>query len=223
VVDGDTVPQRPIDAIRAGASHGVDVLAGNNADDWRMFGVLGGQIDRVTDDVLRGPVERHGFLSIAAYGLAPDDALAAYRAMHPHDRPDELLAEIQTDWWCRIPAMRLAEARDGAAGATYLYEFAWPSPVMGGRLGACHALEVPFVFDTLDLGPRQLVGGLLGEAPPRALATEMHRAWVRFASTGDPGWPPYDTEQRPTMRFGAESTVVDDPHHAERAFWQGAM
>ena len=35
-----------------------------------------------------------------------------------------------------------------------MYEFAWRSPQFGGRLGACHALEIPFVFDTLWEGDR---------------------------------------------------------------------
>jgi para-nitrobenzyl esterase len=65
-------------------------------------------------------------------------------------------------------------------------EFAWPSPVLGGRLGACHALQIPFVFDTLDLGRRQKLGGALGEHPPQQLADRMHRAWVEFATAGTP-------------------------------------
>jgi para-nitrobenzyl esterase len=41
----------------------------------------------------------------------------------------------------------------------------------------------------------------------------MHGAWVRFVKTGDPGWRPYDCEQRPVMAFDApESRVVNDPH-----------
>jgi carboxylesterase type B len=102
-----------------------------------------------------------------------------------------------------------------------MYEFAWRSPAFGGRLGACHALEIPFVFDTLDLGPDQIVGPLLGPAPPQRLADTMHAAWVAFASTGDPGWPSYDLARRATMRLDTISTVVDDPRPMERALWEG--
>ena len=117
----------------------------------------------------------------------------------PTASPGELLAAIQTDWWCRIPAIRLADAhaqpdgrgrRRAGRGRTFMYEFAWPSPVAGGMFGACHALEIPFVFDTLDEASGQMLGNLLGDAPPQALARAMHRAWVSFAATGDPGWPP---------------------------------
>jgi para-nitrobenzyl esterase len=143
--------------------------------------------------------------------------------MFPTLRPGELLAAIETDWWCRVPALRLADARLDAPGRTFMYEFTWPSPMFGGSIGACHALEIPFVFDTLDLGPRQMIGGLLGADPPRALATEVHDAWVRFATSGDPGWPRYERPRRATMRFGTPSTVVDDPAAATRALWDGVI
>jgi para-nitrobenzyl esterase len=223
VVDGDIVPVRPIDGIAAGAGRDVDVIAGSNTEDWRMFRVLGGDMQRVTEEVLTGPVAKHAYLTAAAYGLPVELAVSGYRAMYPSASPGELLAALQTDWWCRIPALRVAEAHAGGPAGTYMYEFAWPSPAFGGQLGACHALEIPFVFDTLDLGPRQLVGALLGPEPPQILATEMHDAWVRFATTGDPGWPRYDLERMATMRFATPSTVVDDPRAAERGLWHGVL
>ncbi len=102
-----------------------------------------------------------------------------------------------------------------------MYEFAWPSPAFGGVFGACHALEIPFVFDTLDLGPDQMQGSLLGSDPPQELADAMHGAWVAFAATGDPGWPRYDLDRRATMRFDTVSQVVDDPRSFERTVWAG--
>ena len=67
----------------------------------------------------------------------------------------------------------------------YVYQFAWRSPQFDGRLGACHALEIPFVFDTLGKGTELL----WGPDPPQPLADAMHAAWVAFASNADPGWP----------------------------------
>ena len=125
--------------------------------------------------------------------------------------------EVQTDWWCRIPAIRLADAHVGGGSSTYMYEFAWPSKAFGGRLGACHALEVAFVFDALDKESEPL----LGPDPPQQLADAMHAAWVSFATTGDCGWPQYDLMGRATMRFNTTAHVVDDPRAAERALWQG--
>ena len=68
-----------------------------------------------------------------------------------------------------------------------------------------------------------MLGPLLGPEPPQALASDMHAAWVAFATTGDPGWPAYDLTGRTTMRFDTPSAVVDDPRAAERAIWAGVM
>ena len=176
-----------------------------------------GSLERVTDDILAGPVARYGFESAAAYGLTPR-MLEMYRAAYRGASAPVVLSAIETDWWCRVPALRLAEAHLAGPGRTYMYEFAWRSPA-AGPMGACHALELPFVFDTLDLGPSQMLGGLLGSEPPRALADAMHRAWTGFAATGDPGWPAYDAEHRETMRFGVASVVLDDPRAFERRLW----
>lgn len=126
-----------------------------------------------------------------------------------------------TDWWVRVPALRLADAHAPAPGGTFMYEFAWPSPIMDGRLGSCHALEMPFVFDTLDLRHHQMMGGALGTDPPQELADTMHRAWVNFASKGEPGWPRYDLDRRAVMRFNLTSSLVEDPYAQQRALWTG--
>jgi para-nitrobenzyl esterase len=150
----------------------------------------------------------------AAYGLDPDEALAVYRAARPDATPGELLDAVATDWFYRIPAIRLAESVPGS----YLYEFAWRSPQFDGDLGACHALELPFVFDRLD---DPSYGPLLGADPPQALADAVHGAWVSFAKTGSPGWKEYDRTSRTTMTFTGEPAPVDDPRARERLLWEG--
>jgi carboxylesterase type B len=178
---------------------------------------VSGSIEQITDQILTGPVSVFGFLSLAAYGLPVDTGLAAYRAQYPDASPGDLLAAVQTDWWCRIPAIRLADAHVGGRSTTYMYEFAWRSTAFAGLLGSCHGLEVAFVFDTLGKDSEPL----LGPNPPQRLADTMHSAWVSFATTSDPGWPPYDLTRRATMRFNTTSRVVDDPRAAERALWEG--
>jgi para-nitrobenzyl esterase len=214
VVDGDVIPARPIDRIVAGAGAGVDLMVGTNIDEHRLFLVPGGAIDQVTDEALAG--------AVAAYGLPVEATLTAYRAAHRGASAGDLLAAIQTDWWWRIPALRLADAHAKSSSATYMYEFAWRSPELNGLFGACHALEIAFVFDTLDKRFKPMVGPLLGTNPPQQLADTMHTAWVAFATNGDSGWPKYDLKRRATMRFDTISEVVNDPRSTERALWDGA-
>lgn len=209
VVDGDSIPNRPIDRIAAGAGAGVDLMVGTNTDENRLFLVSVGAIDQVTPEVLPG--------TAAAYGLPVEAALTAYRAALPGASAGDLLAATQTDFAWRIPAIRLADAHATSSAGTYMYEFAWRSPQYNGCLGACHTLEIPFVFDTL--GERTEV--LWGAHPPQQLADTMHAAWVAFAINGDCGWQKYELKHRTTMRFNIKSEVVDDPRSAARALWDG--
>lgn len=213
VLDGVVIPARPIDRIVAGAGAGIDLIVGSNIDEWRLFLVIGGAIDQVTDEVLAR--------AVAVYGLPVEATLAGYRAAYPNASPGDLLAALQSDWWVRFPVLRLADARAtnaASTASTYLYEFAWRSPQFNGRLGACHVLEIPFVFDTLGLGTQ----AICGNEPPQGLADTMHDAWVAFATKGDPGWPQYDLQRRTAMRFDITSRVVDDPLAMERTLWASA-
>ena len=211
VVDGEVVPGRPIERIVEGAGADVDLMVGTTTEEWRFFLVPGGAIDRVSEDRLA--------TTARLMGLDVEDTLAVYRATLPRATSGDLLAALITDWFFRIPAIRLAEAHAQHGGSSYMYEFAWRSPLFDGRFGAVHALEIGFVFDNLG---RAGAMTLAGREPPQALADVMHRAWVAFATGGAPGWSPYDIRARTVMRFdGAGGTVVVDPAADERRLWDG--
>ena len=209
VIDGEVLPDLPIRRIAAGSAPDVAVLAGANRDEQRLFMVPNGLIDMVTDELLQ--------MAVAGYGLPADTAIEQYRSGRPGATPGELLADISTDWFFRLPAIRVAEAHAGSGGS-WMYEFSWPSPQYGGRLGACHALELGFTFDTLATEGH---GALMGSEAPQHLAEAMHAAWVRFIRDGDPGWARYDLQRRPVQDFGPQLRLVDDPRGEQRQLWEG--
>ncbi|MGW6056710.1 carboxylesterase/lipase family protein [Streptomyces sp. NPDC055189] len=205
VVDGDVLPEDPATALTRGAADGIDVLLGSNTDEYRLWFVPSGYVDRISEATLSAAVHE---------GQAPGRAPAVYRAARPDASPGEIFGAIVTDKMLRVPLNRLADARADRPGRTFVYEFAWPSPQHG--LGACHALEISFVFDTLD-APDSLL--LAGETAPRHLAEAMHRAWIAFASGEDPGWPEWSAE-RPVMTYGTDGArVVLAPREHERRLW----
>src|SRR6266700_7218948 len=211
VIDGDVLPARPIDSIVAGAGADIDVLIGTNADEWRFFLVPPGMLNAINEEMLSR--------AVAAYALPVTETLATYRATRKDATPGDLLAAIGTDWFFRIPAIRMAEAHaQQDDGATFMYEFAWQPPTFDGRLGACHGLELPFVFDNLD---KEGFEGLVGSNPPQQVADAMHASWVAFATNGNPGWPQFDLKRRATMRFDTTSELVEDPLPAECLLWEG--
>jgi len=119
-----------------------------------------------------------------------------------------------------VPAIRVADARCEAGARTFSYEFAWPSGD-GRRVRPHHCLDLPFVFDNLDAdGVARCCGAM---EPPQALATAMHRAWVSFITTGDPGWPSYDLTERSTIVFDEAPAVVPDALAFEREVWAGVV
>ncbi len=207
-LDGDVLPLLPFDAIAQGAGADVPLLTGTTAEEWRLFTVPPGLIDILGD--------AHVALLLAAYGASDDTVANVYAALG--GTPGDRFCAIATDWYLRVPAIRLAEVRAGGPAPTHLYELAWRSPQFGGRLGACHAVDLPFVFDTLDTDSGR---ALAGDAPPQALADAMRAAWIAFARDGDPGWRPYDPADRAVMVFDERSEVVTDPHGDRRTAWDG--
>jgi len=81
-------------------------------------------------------------------------------------------------------------------------------------LGAAHTTELSFVFDVTDhsdlRGPDALLGSV---TPPTALAARVHAAWIAFATTGDPGWQPYDIREGATMRMTEEWDLTTGRQH----------
>jgi para-nitrobenzyl esterase len=206
VVDGDLIPARPLDAIAAGAGSGVPLLTGTTTEEFRLFLVPTG---------LAGLLDEPGLAGLLALFGVGRPVADLYRANRPAASPGDVLCAVLTDRYFRMPALSVARARRGAGAApTYLYEFAWPSPV--GGLGACHSLEIPFVFDNLAAEGAEPA---LGPEPPAALAERMHAAWISFARGGDPGWPPLD-DSYPVMVFNTTGGSLDhDPRGDERAIW----
>jgi para-nitrobenzyl esterase len=122
-----------------------------------------------------------------------------------------------------VPAEQLLEAHN-PHGPTWSYRFAWRSTAFGGRLGACHALDIPFAFDSIDHGGSAFFLGDITDGA-RALAAGMRSAWTSFARSGAPAgdglpdWPAWDTQRRATMVLDDPSAVVDDPFPKSRAVW----
>ncbi len=209
VIDGQVLTASPLVALRSSSLPEVATLIGCNDEEARLYLVPGGAIDRVSD----ADVERFA----RAAGL-PAGALGAYRAARPSATAGDLLAALDSDRTFRMPAVRFAENRVQGRAPVWLYQFGWKSPAFGGRLGASHVLDVPFVFDTLQ---SEAARPFVGTGAPQSLADTMHAAWVRFAKTGNPGWATYDLARRTTMRFDTASIAVDDPGRQERELWAG--
>jgi len=209
-VDGELLPDVPLHTIASGRTGGVPTLVGTTGDEMALFLAILPELADATEDRVRKQFDR-------AFGEGAGAAYDTYRAHRPGATTVDMLVALETDRVFRIPAIRLAEAQVDEGRPTFMYWFTWATPVMGGRLGSCHALELPFVWDAIDSPGLSM---LTGDGPERqALADAMHAAWIEFARTGNPGWPEYDTTRRATQRFDTETEVIDDPLGHERRLW----
>jgi para-nitrobenzyl esterase len=138
-----------------------------------------------------------------------------------------LLRALEGDLRFRIPSLRFAELYRQRVPETYLYLFTYESPAMRGELGACHALELPFVFGTYDAPGQERFAGQ-GDTVVELSAT-LRESWTNFAKTGTPtgarvpSWPPYEPTRRATLELGAEVRLVDDAYGSERKAWDDVV
>lgn len=225
VVDGAVLRQHPALPSARADSAGLDLLIGTNRDEWRFW--------LFTDRGLR-ELDWEGVFTrtasqVRAAGLEP--AVDARELVEEYRRvrggrgegfgPVETYCALATDWTFRVPSMRLATEQAASGGRVSAYLFDWESPLMDGRLGACHALELPFVFGTLTHPFVAVFSG--GGDRAETLSLAMRRAWTAFARSGDASsdgvgaWPGYETGSRSTKRLGSKIETVSAPMEDERA------
>jgi carboxylesterase type B len=216
-VDGVLVERTPVDAFSAGAAAGTPMIIGTNVDEMRLLGA--GDPHRLDLDEagLRVRLER---VLEGDVGQVIDAVRSARAARGEGTSPSDLWFAIETDRFFRVPSLRAADAHVAHDPRTYVYLFGWRSPAFDGWLGACHVLEIPFVFGLQDaphLAPFTGAG-----ADGARLSAEMMGAWVTFARGDDPStpglsWPRHDPGARPTLVFDERSRAEAAPRDEERA------
>jgi len=216
VVEGHDLPRHPFDPAATDLSDDVPVMVGGTKDENAIF--------LAPDDVVWNRTLGEDELNTRVAKVAAGDTnavLALYRRMHPGMNPAELLIEITTDsnFWVRSVLLAERKAAKGKA-PVYMYSFNWQTPVFDGKLMAPHALDVPFVFDTLDRT------GITGHSPAApAIAAVESATWAAFARSGTPDnralphWPSYTPADRATMMIDTEWRVQNDPQHEARLLW----
>jgi para-nitrobenzyl esterase len=195
----DVMPEPTLDALANGAGAEVDILVGSCAEEMNIYFVPTGVIG----------IEDAGMVTALLSALTPNapQILAEY-GLGQGAKPGAVLTAAMSDLVFRDPVRAFALAHKGR---THVYEFGWRSTAFGGQLGACHALELPFVFNTLPSCTGPL--GFCGENPPQAIADRTHAIWVEFAKTGALPWDAFDAQTRQVYRLedGAAAFEAEMP------------
>jgi para-nitrobenzyl esterase len=195
--DGTIVAQRPIDALRAGMARGVPILCGTTTEEWKLWTALDPKFHTMDE----GKLERW---ATRQFGDHAPSLLQSEKFGTPYER----YVAMQTDRAFREPALRLMAAQS-AHTPVFDYVFDWRSPMFGGAFGACHALELAYVFGTHKTPKADAFFGAGPEAD--ALAAAMTAAWAAFAKTGRPhapgaeDWSAWTPSSPVAMVLGADS------------------
>ena len=221
VVDGDLLPQSPVDAIAAGCARDKAMMAGVCQDEWNLFQFAppfngGVGMDRflaMDESEIRRRMKRQ----------LPDHAEQAFVRyaeevkVHPRRGLMDLVSALETDRTFRMPTLRLLDAHGEAGGQTWGFRFSHEIDAFGVPLGACHVTDVPLVFGLTDTPAGQLFTG--GGPAAAALSQQVMDAWGRFARDGDADWQRWP-EQRLARTFGPGPVLAPLVSAQTEQFWQ---
>ncbi len=203
VLDDDLLPSLPIDAIAAGAARDKRLMAGVCLEEYLFFQYAGLLAGTTTLDTLR-EIDNSEILRRFERGL-PGNGQRAFEyyqnAVTPDPRRSNLdwLAAMESDRLFRVPTVRLLDAQSRHNAQCWAFQFTWPSEPFGMPMGACHVMDIPFVFGVTDTPAGLYFTGGGDEA--RALSDQVQAAWGRFARGDAPGWSAWQGE-RTAIQFG---------------------
>jgi para-nitrobenzyl esterase len=192
-------------AAAAAGAVGRDILIGTTREEVSAFYMLDPQV-RALDEAAAAAIVTAQTGDPAAY--------ARYRALRPSGAPAELLSDAASDHTFRLGSLGFAAGAAAHGASTYVYQFDWAPPMSPFK--ACHCIELPFVFGTLDTWrDAPMLAGASAEAIA-ALSAVIRRCWLAFVRGGNPNhaglppWPIYDAKSRMTMRFDTVVGAVGD-------------
>jgi len=197
VYGDDVLPEHPLKLLAKGAGKSVEMLIGTNAEELSFW------FAPIYFDILLPKFVARWLLK----HVIPDASgiLEVYGSNDRHQHGGKVLERVLTDLAFRWPARQYAAAHQGQ---THVFEFDWSSNACNGKLGACHGVDMPFVFKTLSVasGPR----GMAGMNPPQELADRIHGIWVRYATDGFLPWQPFNTHERQVHQLWQDKTIFEE-------------
>lgn len=213
VVDGDFLPERPLDAFRHGRAHRVPLIIGTNEREGSLF--------RGRVDIL----PRSPWRIVSVYDNAPVSSHDAMRAVYSRLPANRSAVDFGGDFVFWYPSVQIGELHSRVA-PVYVYRFDLAPRLMHLLgIGATHGLELFALFEQVDAPFARAMSLLGGRAAFIGAGERMRRHWLRFAVTGRPDdtWPTYTETERLTLIIDEEDRIESDPRGERRAVWQSFM
>ena len=205
--DGKLIPLDPYEPYKNGMTADLDMLIGTNANESNYWiGEVGGIIPYR----FSLPVKFENDMRV----LSPADRkLVKYVMSRMKGHEIWRMTEFYNEIMFRLPAIRQAQRHAQNGGKVYMYYWTEPSSIR--YRGACHAVELAYVFQN----PQETI--FTGEPADPALTKTVGDMWANFARSGDPSvpgfdWIAYDEKQRATAIICRSPYIKSDPLRAQR-------
>lgn len=207
VVDGKYITQSPFDQAPADFSKNVVMLIGTNLHEFNYYNraII---TPKTMEEVKEAITKRYGAENVNKY-------IDLYKEAYPEDKEPHHMLTFDSQFRSGAIKQALLRSKPGNA-PVYTYLFTWQSPVNDGSLGACHGMELPFMFNNITLA-RPMTGG---GKEAYELADKISSAWINFVKTGNPNikelpaWDSYTPDNGATMIFDNSCKVV---HNHDKA------
>ena len=219
IIDGETIPMHPGDALKSGKFNRVTLVNGTTRDEGAFFT---GFVENAT----QAPLTQTSYKDLMKmYFGEHTDAVAQQYPLSDYNTPSDATSAAITDMLMSCPAKK-ANEWTAAYTPTHAFEFAdrtAPSYLepTSFALGAAHTFELPYLFPGFHGGAGKPV--TLNPLQER-LSSEMVKYWTSAAQLGaqDASWPKYDSALENYMTFVLPTSRVNThtfakSHHC--AFW----
>jgi para-nitrobenzyl esterase len=211
VIDGDLLPERPLDAFKEGRAARVPLIIGTNDREGSLFT---GRLDILATTPKR---------IRAIFARTKKGARKAIKAEYPGLPAKRPAADFGGDYAFWYPTVKVAE-RHSRFAPVYFYRFdIAPRLVRWAGFDATHGLDLYAVFDRMDGRFGRTMTALGGRRAFKAASRRMRAHWLAFARTGrldEALWPRYDEAHRATLIIDATDRVEADPRGSRRRAWQ---
>lgn len=205
--DGRLISFDPYTPYENGFTADIDMLIGTNANEVNYWV---GEVGGIVPFLFSTPVKFENDMKV----LSPADRrLVKYAMSRMKGHEIWRMVEFYNELMFRLPAVRQAECHAKNGGKAYMYYWTQPSSIR--FRGACHAVELSYVFQN----PQETI--FTGEPADAGLTKIVGDMWANFARTGDPSvpgldWNAYDEKLRSTAIISRSPHIKNDPLKAQR-------
>ena len=216
-IDHWVLNEKPIDALRGQRFNQVPLMVGSNKDEFKLFTIAIPGIRSIPKCIIHKEL----------FSILGGDTASGIEKLYPYEnyrKPADAVLDALGDMGLGCKCFSAAEAV-AAFQPVYYYRFDFSKHNFPHMVGAAHAVEIPFIFNTLDRAPANIVASPAKRKKAEPLVRVMMSYWTNFAKTGDPNgnglplWPKYDPVRRERIYLDITSKVAPTDNVLKCEFW----